>query len=184
MFELKPPDGLAAGAWLVVATGLACPHSPKSSSALTVGLALLMEAPPKSDVLVVELPHPPPKSAAAVVFVVDVVGLESDHAFEEPHASKLEVRLMDGDLAAAGAGAGAGAGVGCGEERLNAELEYEDVAAGAAWLGAGAGAGAGVGSPPMRSKRSLFWVCGGRLFAGGAEDMKSLKPPNDGCFWV
>jgi hypothetical protein len=55
-----------------------------------------------------------------VVAVVEVVGLASDQAFEEPQASKLEVRLIEGDLAAAGAGAGAGAGVGC--ERLKAEV--------------------------------------------------------------
>lgn len=86
---------------------------------------MLCEAPkPFPSPLADELPHPPPKSevagaAAAVVLVDEVVGFASDQAFEEPQASKLEVRLIEGDIAAAGAGAGAGAGW----DRLNAELE-------------------------------------------------------------
>jgi hypothetical protein len=73
-------------------------------------------------VVVVEDPQPPPKSigaALAVVVVVDVVGLAPLHAFDDPQASKLEVRFMEGDLAAAGTGAGAGVGW----ERLKAEVE-------------------------------------------------------------
>lgn len=55
----------------------------------------------------------PPKSpadddAVALVLVVDVVGFESLHAFDEPQASKFDVRFIAGDFAAAGAGAGAG----------------------------------------------------------------------------
>ena len=124
LLALNPPLAFgAAGCVLlveVVATGLACPHSPKSSSPLTVGAALLALA-PKALPLVELDPHPPKSpipEAEAVVVDVEVVGLASDHAFEEPHASKFDVRFMEGDLAAAGAGAGAGAGF----ERLNAEL--------------------------------------------------------------
>jgi hypothetical protein len=83
----------------VVATGDACPHSPKSSSALTCGVALLWPNPALDD------PHPKSLDAVAVAVLVDVVGFASFQALEEPQASKFDERLIVGDLVALCTGA-------------------------------------------------------------------------------
>jgi len=99
LLELKPLAGFAgAGFAAGAATGDALLHPPKSSSPLTWVAAFACPNPPLE--LPLAEPQPKPLEADAVVFVVDVVGLLSFQASEEPHASKLLVKLILGDLAA------------------------------------------------------------------------------------
>jgi len=88
-------------------------------------------------VVPLEEPQPNPPEAGTVAVVVDVVGLVSFQASLEPQASKLEARLMVGDLATDAAGAFWEGGAGL--ERLNAELLYEVGAVEVVDVGCGAG---------------------------------------------
>jgi hypothetical protein len=99
LFELKPLAGFGGACIVVVATGEAWPHSPKSSSPLTCGVALLWPNPPLDE------PHPMSLEAVAVAVLVDVVGCVSFQALVEPQPSKFDDRLMLGDLAVVCAGA-------------------------------------------------------------------------------